>query len=301
MSYSNSLLSYTWRGTDDYFLKAFRIFRQKSQQEKQIISVLQERLPSAMEETIYKSLSANQKINILSVGSGDGKMDIEILKIIYGAVRKTFPALSEFKIFVRVIEPQENHLQLYREETKSLPQEMNNAQVVFDIGKPKTLEEYCLKEKGEEDVPFDIVHIIHATYFFTDLESSLNHCFDMLADRGLIVLVLVGKDDTNALANRRFVNSSGHVGIEVARIAAKRGWKYRVYKNQYTIDVTEVFDQRSYDGGLLLDFITHIMDFRANARSEIVDEALETIRNNSTFVNGKILAKRVEETHFIFK
>lgn len=300
MNPSPSPCSFVWRGSEEHFMKSHNLFRLKSGEVAHVIDALRRYLPSALENI---SMNTNHGIvNILSIGSGDGDMDIEILKIIHNEIKRQFPALKSVKMFNRAIEPQENHLKLYKTKIEKLPKELNEAQITFDIVEPQTFEEYSAKAKRNSDsMSFEVVHFIHSAYFFTDVEGTLKHCYDHeLADKGIIALVLIGKDDTVEIV-KHLLSNINHVGSEVASVASRNNWRYEVHTREYTIDVTEVFDEHSTEGNLLLDFFSLTMNFRAKSKPETITAVLETIKNNSTFYDGKILAKRYEDTHFIFK
>jgi len=60
-----------------------------------------------------------------------------------------------------------------------------------------------------------------------------------------------------------------------------------VYTQEYLIDVTEVFDPKSTEGNLLLDFMTHSMNFRETADKQLVEEILALIKDLSFVKDGK--------------
>lgn len=293
MSYSNSLLSYTWRGTDDYFLKAFRIFRQKSQQEKQIISVLQERLPSAMEETIYKSLSANQKINILSVGSGDGKMDIEIVKIVHQELNK-IPKLRDTKIFIRAVEPNRFYNQLYQKELEKLPEELRT-KTKFDI-RANTFEEYIDRDDGK--LQFNLVTFIHSIYFF-DVDKTFNYVTQTaLQPNGQILFLLEGSDITTDVyavsVTQGIVPYPRDPYHEVLKSSAKRSMNCLEFRQTLPIDVTDIFNENSEEGSLLLDFCSQTKDFRKTADRQHADRVLSIINRKAIEKDGKRFGDKID-------
>ena len=151
----------------------------------------------------------------------------------------------------------------------------------------------------KKTVQFDIVHFIHSLYYI-DVEKALTHCYDNeLGEKGLIICVLAGKGDTMEHIKKNAFNID-HVGGEISEIACKHGWNHELYSQEYSIDVTQVLDERSLEGNLLLDFFTHCMNSRVDHK-EITKVILNLIKKMSAFADGKYLAKRVENLHFIFK
>ena len=288
-----------WKGAAADYMRIHKVFLEKSGQVLKIIGVLRAHLPSAIENIFLKPNPRND-INILSIGSGHGEMDIEILKLINDEIqikRESEDPSRPIRIFNRVIEPNKFSLDLYKAALDNLPNELHNTQITFDMDQPKTFQDYMMEVK--KTVQFDIVHFIHSLYYI-DVEKALTHCYDNeLGEKGLIICVLAGKGDTMEHIKKNAFNID-HLGGEISEIACKHGWNHELYSQEYSIDVTQVFDERSLEGNLLLDFFTHCMNSRVDHK-EITKVILNLIKNMSTFADGKYLAKRVENLHFIFK
>ena len=60
------------------------------------------------------------------------------------------------------------------------------------------------------------------------------------------------------------------------------------------MDVTEVFDEDSVEGNLLLDFLTKFVNFSATADKAHLDNLLLMIRDQTVVKNGKRLGKMYE-------
>ena len=86
-------------------------------------------------------------------------------------------------------------------------------------------------------------------------------------------------------------------------IADKHGWKHEIHTKEYTngIDVTEVFDEKSAEGNLLLDFLTHTVNFRETADKQLVEETLALIKELSTMRDGKRIGEKRESIILIYK
>ncbi|XP_020912938.1 histamine N-methyltransferase B [Exaiptasia diaphana] len=288
-----------WKGTEENFMKSFNVFLGKSGQVCKVINSLRLHLPSTL-KYILDEPNPHDGINILSIGSGDGDMDIEILKIVNEEMQRHRPGHA-VKMFNRAVEPQVHALNQYKNTVATrLPKELSNASVVFDIDRPESFEEYVTNIK--ETVEFDIIHFIHSIYHITDVEKALKHCYEKgLGNRGAIVLLLAGKDDTIQLLRKRTTCEIIHFGSDIVEIVRQNGWRHEVYRKDYFTDVTQVFDEESIEGNLLLDFFAHSEDFRLNDDHEKVKITLDCIKEMSTFEDGKFLAKKHEDVLIIFK
>ena len=288
---------FQWKGTEEHFMKAHNLFRQKSGQVTEIIKSLRSHLPSTL-KYILDEPNSLVGINILSIGSGDGDMDVEILKIVNEEMQRHRPSHA-VNMFNRAVEPNMHALNQYKNTVATrLPKELSNASIVFDIDRPKTFEEYVANIK--ETVEFDIIHFIHSIYHITDVEKALKYCYEKgLGNRGAIALILSGKDDTIELIKRS--RGISHLGSEIVEIVRQNGWRHEIYRKVYSTDVTEVFDEQSMEGNLMLDFFAHSEDFRLNDDPEKVKITLECIKEMSTFEDGKFLAKKHNDVHIIFK
>ena len=81
----------------------------------------------------------------------------------------------------------------------------------------------------------------------------------------------------------------------------EHGWKHEVYNNEYSIDVTDVFDEVSREGNLLLDFLTYSKNFRKTADKQLVKETLALMKDLSTVKDGKRLGEKKESLILIYK
>ena len=87
--------------------------------------------------------------NILSVGSGTGEMDMEIMKIIENELQKSDQG-RPMKIFNRAIEPTEYSCSLYKAAFVNLPSPLNSKCTEFEICQ-QTFQEYKESQQGKEN------------------------------------------------------------------------------------------------------------------------------------------------------
>ena len=231
-----------------------------------------------------------QRLNILSVGSAEGKTDLMILKIIGLELQKSDHG-QHIEIFNRAIEPNGFSCGLYKEAIKNPTSFLGNQQTSFEICQ-QTFDEYQKSKKDE--IKFDLIHFIHSIYY-VDMEETLISCIEKeLSDKGHFLSVVVTTQDLNYLVcskQKRPTREISEKSEKLIQIAKKYGWNYEVYTTEYAIDFTHVFDPKSTEGNLLLDFTTHIVDYRNTADKQLVQETLALIDEKTVLKDGKKIGK----------
>ena len=228
-------------------------------------------------------------MNILSVGSGNGEKDLLVLKVIRESLRRNDNG-SEVKIFNRGIEPNTYFCDLYNEAIENMLTPSDDQATEFEICE-QSFQDYS-QHTEKYPVKFDVVHFIHSIYYL-DMEEALCHCFEKeLGENGVFVCIVSGLDLINLVLAKQPTNGYGQKNgaIEnlekagqLVEIAKSKGGKHEVYMNEYSIDVTEVFDPKSTEGNLLLDFLTHTINFRETADKQVVEETLAVVRDQSSY------------------
>ena len=101
--------------TGKHYLVSHSVFRAKSGQIMKTVEILQDHIPPI----VQRMLSEGRQFNILSVGSGEGMMDMAILKIIKKLKKSEHG--PHMKIFNRAIEPNEYSCDVYEASIENLP------------------------------------------------------------------------------------------------------------------------------------------------------------------------------------
>ena len=288
--------------TGEHYYKSLDVFKDKSGEFVKNIEIVRYHMPS-----VIQKLPQNQTcFNILSVGSGTGEVDMEILKIIKEELQRT-RGRHQIKIYNRAIEPNECACDLYKSSVKRA----NDLQIDFDV-RCQTFQQYKEQgpENGEERTKFDVIHLMHSIYFL-DIEESLIHCIENeLNVSGSLFIMVEGPDLSFWVQYKeRFPDRYGKPGdsfktVEVEKIfkiIREAGWRYDVLNLEYQIDVTDVFDAESAEGNLLLDFLTHIKNFRDTADEQVVEEKLALIKDLSTVKDERRFGNKIESLFLIYK
>ena len=259
--------------------------------------------------SVIQRLTQNQScFNILSVGSGTGEVDMEILKVMKEELQRT-QGRDQIKIYNRAIEPSEYACDLY----KSAVKRVNDQQIDFDV-RCQTFQEYKERgpEKPEECNKFDVIHFMHSIYY-VDIEEALSHCIENeLHTNGSLLCMVEGPDFISwVLDKQRFPDWYAKPGDSVPesfktveklfKFLGEAGWRYEVFNQESPIDVTDVFDPESTEGNLLLDFLTHSKNFRHTADEQLVKETLALIKELSAIKDERRFGKLTEYLIFIYK
>ena len=144
--------------TGEHYYKSLDVFKEKRGEFVKNIEIVRYHMPS-----VIQKLPQNQTcFNILSVGSGTGGVDMEILKITKEELQRT-RGRDQIKIFNRAIEPNKCACDLYKSSVKRA----NDLQIDFDVP-CQTFQQYKKQgpENGEERTKFDIIRLMHSIYFF---------------------------------------------------------------------------------------------------------------------------------------
>ena len=272
--------------------------------------ILRHHIPSLIQTASLSWCQQRSSFNILSVGSGTGEMDIEIMKIIKKEWQKSDQG-RHLKIFNRAIEPNEYSCSLYKAAIED-PNDLNDDLTCteFEICH-QTFEGYKESQQRQEagSMKFDMVHFIHSIYY-VDIEQTLIHCFEKeLGEQGVFICIIGGRNLRYWVSLKQSKRWHGkdsdgdnyETQEKLIKIANERGWKHEIYSQEYSIDVTDVFDEKSTEGNLLLDFLTHTVNFRETADKQLVDETLALIKELTTVRDGKRFGDKTESLIFIYK
>ena len=290
--------------TGEHYFKSLNVLKEKSDNFVRTIEIVRNHMASVLQR-----LTQNQScFNILSVGSGTGEVDMEILKVMKEELQRT-QGRDQIKIYNRAIEPSEYACDLY----KSAVKRVNDQQIDFDV-RCQTFQEYKERgpEKPEECNKFDVIHFMHSIYY-VDIEEALSHCIENeLHTNGSLLCMVEGPDLISwVLDKQRFPDWHAKPGDSVPdsfktveklfKFLGEAGWRYEVFNQESPIDVTDVFDPESTEGNLLLDFLTHSKNFRHTADEQLVKETLALIKELSTIKDERHFGKLTEYLIFIYK
>ena len=272
---------------DAHYLESFRVYRERSSESKKLFESFQTHIPPLIQSRMVPEC---QQLNILSVGSAEGTTDLMILKIIGQEMQKSDHG-QHIEVFNRAIEPNGFSCGLYREAIKNLSSLLGNTQTCFEICQ-QTFDEY--QETKKDEIKFDLIHFVHSIYY-VDMEETLIRCIEKeLSDKGHFLCVVQTTQSLTYLVFSKQQSPTREISDEsekLIQIAKKHSWNYEVYTTEYAIDFTHVFDPKSTEGNLLLDFMTQTVDYRNTADKQLVQETLAFIDEKTVLKDGKKIGK----------
>ncbi|XP_077996255.1 histamine N-methyltransferase-like [Glandiceps talaboti] len=219
----------------------------------------------------------------LGIGSGAGTADIHILK----QLTKTVPSIR-----ATILEPCQDLIDQF--EQNIAEEESHLDGVTFDFRRT-TLEEY---RKECEGASFDCVTGFSVLYYFANLFETLSWLHSVLNKGGTLVFLTTAEeciftrtwDTFPALTNEKQNNLTCDVVVDyLTKIGAQEVKQLKVIAE---IDVSECFEAKSEEGNLLVDFITHSVNFRKTAPPSLVTGAVQlwkemsVKRDNRIYVNN---------------
>ena len=148
--------------------------------------------------------------------------------------------------------------------------------------------------------------LIHSIYH-VDFEEALVHCFEKeLHDNRIFVCILPGHYlmySINLKQNCQWHGKQNKRGIydtaeKITSAAYENGCKYDLHTQEYPIAVTEVFDEKSTDGNLLLDFLTRTSLRVAVPSPDGETEARELIKSLYIFSCKRVTSRNTISDRF---
>uniref|UniRef100_UPI00398EAF50 histamine N-methyltransferase-like n=1 Tax=Pristiophorus japonicus TaxID=55135 RepID=UPI00398EAF50 len=270
-----------------YYLKTFNLYLDRTNDHVHMAKFNAEYLPDIV-ASIGKEGSSS--LNVLGVGSGSGKTDLEIL----GKIQCKHPGLS---IQNEVVEPNPEQISSYKAFVKEKSQSLN----ISFTWNQMTSEEYEKKAKERNEVKkFDFIHMIHMLYYVESVQDSIKYFHNLLETNGKLLIVTVsdggGWQSLWKTFGSRFINSC--VYLDVCKILDDMSINYQIYEVSADLDITECFIEGNEKGELLLDFLTHIINFRKTAPPDLKAEVLQYLLQTpySREENGKIIFNNNSQT-----
>ena len=286
------------------YSRSFQCFLASTHQENAVLKCIEEHIVPLINKGVCELLESHSSsvapFRVLSVGSGEGENDINLLEA-FSKIRQEGKLIS---IINRVIEPDKEMLATFRKKAANLPEHFKGrANVTFEWV-PMTIQEYS-SQKETDDVKFDVVHFIHSVYY-VEVEEVLVHCYEKELGRKGIIITVSEAEDTPVCRyaeefQDRLVNSISR-NKNVVAVAKQKGWKYFICPgDSKSLDITAIFDSSSLEGNYLFDFLTFRMDVRQNEK-ETVEKILKFWKEQSRInENGRRIVELRDNAVIIVK
>ena len=281
--------SSTYLDTYDYYRRGLL--------EQQSVWIKQQLVPILLQNVKSRSL-----VRMLSVGSGEGDIDILILD----ALLEELEGQGSTRTIIEYSIAERNPEFINRFKQRLRTKDLSNVKFTFYLGTLEGLD-------GEfSDSKFDFIHLIHVLYYM-DAERILNKCMEKYLDaEGMLLAVVQQEGNLYAKNWRHFsVKFREHVGqfnllceTDLRSIAEKNNWRHKIEVGKRTLDVSDVITMStpSPAGWKLLDFFFHSNNLQASFDLGKLKEVTEFFKANATkSENGKYIARGDETLAFFFK
>ncbi|XP_053554233.1 histamine N-methyltransferase-like [Bombina bombina] len=249
---------------------------------------MQRFIDTKLSDIISRIGSGKSPINVLSLGSGTGEMDMHILS----KLRNMYPGAL---INNESVEPSEEHILLYKDNV-SKTQNIDN--VTFSWHKKDTSEYETEIKQRKEIKQFDFIHMIQMIYYVKDVPATIKFFRSCLAPNGKLLIVVLSEKSGwirfYDACSSHLSKSELPINIcsgDITQILDSQGIQYESYNIQSYLDVTECFIEGNRNGQLLLDMLTETCNFNGTATDNQKMFVMEQLRSPdySFEENGKIL------------
>ena len=182
---------------------------------------------------------------------------------------------------------------MFKQAVSPLPEELAKLAEVSFEWRENTFQEfidiYSSSQSESERYPFYFISVLHRCRRVT---------FNLLQEACLVT----GTQDSWLKISQKFRGKINFGNIcytaqDVIAIAQRNGWKYEeLPKLHFQLDVTGCFDKSSQTGRLILDFITHQINFRVTADPSLHKEFMDFLSEISTSDNSgnKLILEEIE-------
>ncbi|XP_077983233.1 histamine N-methyltransferase-like [Glandiceps talaboti] len=259
----------------DWYSRAFMSYCSHTDRVEKALLYCTDILPP----TITEHYSNNRKtveeagpvFRYLGIGSGTGLCDIQLLK----ELRKSVPVIQ-----ATIVDPSQYLLKAFQQSITAQATGLEG--VTFDF-KVMTIQEFQRDWDGEG---FDCVIALNVLYYVPDYDEVIGWIYSYLAENGTTVIQQTAADNAfmgfYATFDSIFTEKMKSVHQDVIEECLKTSGakSVRTLTVKADIDLTECFDESSECGSLLLDFVTHTIEFRKTAPPTLFKEALEKLSCN---------------------
>lgn len=229
-----------------------------------------------------------REVSVLSVGSGEGDFDLEIVRVLQSRVAK---------IRLVAVEPIERFARLFEERLAALnlgdALEVEVFQGLYHSGDDKGFD-----PAGRS---FDIVSFIHSLYFFPDSAATVNYALSHTKPTGCVLILHQSSRGIPEIQKRHMKELKGDQGgmlntDEIIERFDKAAVRYQYTEREAFLDITEVLNET--DIGMMIMSFTMNSDLRPLKGSDKYRRVLASFTEKALDAPGG--GKRLQENVGIF-
>lgn len=211
-------------------------------------------------------------LKILSIGSGDGDFDLELMKIL----------MPHWGIDTYIaVDPNPHHNQIFESRFRESNLSVPNFEILSETFPVSQL-----------DIKFDLVHMTHCLYYIPDRLKAIQAALGSLAERGLILVFHQTQLGINEIQRRFMKRAKGseneiYSSRDIYRLLRSLKVSFDFVLLEGMLDVSDLFALHSHRSDLLLNFF---LECRADLlSSEFKKEVVSFIKKLAIAENGRQL------------
>ncbi|XP_068187301.1 histamine N-methyltransferase-like [Antennarius striatus] len=263
------------------YLKAYEYFHKCSGEHQGMVDFFNNHLPDIMSSAI----NDNSVQNVLGFGCGSGPLDLEM----FSAIHRMYPKVT---VDYEVVDPTVQFINQY----KDLLSKTSGFDYIKWNWTQLTVQEFE-KENKERTKKADMIHLFQSLYYVKEPGPLVNFLQSLLSKNGKLLISLISGNCGWAQLEKKYFKEISDwdaccsFSDDIRRYLDANGQRYQTYVVPCQIDVTECFIEGDENGGLLLDFLTEVLNFDQTATPELRAGVLELFRDskNSVESNGRIM------------
>ena len=220
---------------------------------------------------IIAKTSVSEPFRVLAVGAGNGKpYDEELLSML---------CTSQKHVVYTVVEPSETAVKEFQDLVRNKYSSIEFRWFCM------TWQDFQDEEWKKKDTSkYNIIHFVHSVYYISssveELRERMNRCYtEMLYAGGAIIISAASRKGKCYYMSHNPDSISKFLGDfnMILKIATEQGWRADADELQFQFDLSKCFVEDSVEGNLLLDFITHVKDFRLTASREMFEYMMKKL------------------------
>ncbi|KAM4626787.1 histamine N-methyltransferase B-like [Discoglossus pictus] len=264
------------------YAESFSMYLDHSTEHQCVQRFIDTRLPD-----IISSIGIRKStLNVLSLGSGTGEVDLPILS----KLQNKYPDLN---INNDVVEPSTEHLLIYKENV-SKAENLNNVHFNWH---EKDTSEYQV-ELNRNKKQYDFIHMIQMIYYVNDIPGTIQFYQSCLSPHGKLLIIVLSRHSGwyNFLAEiesqlPKYTLAVNISSAEIIDILDSQGMKYESYDIESNVDITKCFINGNENGQIIMNMLTETCNFNETAPTQLKEFANELLQSSKYSVkrDGKTL------------
>ncbi|KAJ3591953.1 hypothetical protein NHX12_007083 [Muraenolepis orangiensis] len=269
---------------DERYFRSFQVFLQRSSEHQ----CMQDFVHGTLTDILASVGDGKAELNVIGVGSGAGKIDLEM----FSQLRQKHPSIT---VDNTVVEPSSQQILNYKVLVSKTPG-LDYIKFTWNKATASEFEQHWKESKMDKKA--DFIHMIQMLYYVKDPVATISFFQSLLHKTGKLLIILVsGTSGWGKLwrtYRSQLCNADISQSVTMADIKSQLDSKavgYRSYELPSQMDISECFVEGSEEGGLLLDFLTEMMDFGRTAPAELKAGVLALLRHRDCSVEtqGKVI------------